>query len=242
MRIDAHVQDICRKAYIDVVCISSICHLLSIDATKTLLGAFVLPKLDYCNSLCYGSPMYMLKRLLKVQNSAARLTFQCRKQNHISPILMSLHWQPINARIEYKLSVIFHSFFIGLSPIYLSELLSVYTRKINLRTSSNRILLSLNCEQRQLCIAHFLLQPPQYGILCLQNSDILIIFRNLGQHKKLILLGNSIYDKKKKIDLDLNHYIRSTSTCVIMRDCESMTCENYYFISFIYIFTFAVIH
>ena len=86
MTIDAHVQDICRKVYIDT---SSIRHLLSIDATKTMLSAFVLLKLDYCNSLFYGSPMYMLERLQKVQNSAARLIFQCRKQGDISPLLMS---------------------------------------------------------------------------------------------------------------------------------------------------------
>ena len=140
MRIDAHVQDICRKVCIHIRRISSIRH-LSIDATKTLLSAFVLPILDYCNYLFYGSPMYMLERLQKVQNSAARLIFQCCKQNHISPLLMSLHWLPINARIEYKLSVICHSFFLGLSPIYLSDLLLVYTPKRNLRSSSdNRIL------------------------------------------------------------------------------------------------------
>ena len=136
-----HIQDACRKVYIDIWRISSIHHLLSIDATKTLLSAFVLPKLDYYNSLFYGSPMYMLERLQKVQNSAARLIFQCRKQNHISPLVMSLHWLPINARIEYKLSVICHSFFLGLSPITLSDLLLVYTPKRNLRSSpDNRIL------------------------------------------------------------------------------------------------------
>ena len=141
MRIDAHVQDICCKVYIDIRRISSIRHLLSIDATKTLLSAFVLPKLDYCNSLLYCSPMYMLERLQKVQNSAARLIFQCRIQNHISLILMSLHWLPINSRIEYKLSVICHSFFLGLSPSYLSDLLLVYTPKRNFGSSSdNRIL------------------------------------------------------------------------------------------------------
>ena len=112
MRIDAHVQDICHKVYIDVQRISSIRHILSIDATKTLLTAFVLPRLYYCNSLFYGSPRYMLERLQKVQSSAARLIFQCRKQNHISPHLMSLHhWLPIKAHIEYKLSVICRSFF-----------------------------------------------------------------------------------------------------------------------------------
>ena len=108
-RIDAHVQDICRKVYIDIRCISSIRH-LSIDATKTLLSAFVLPKLDYCNSLFYGSPMYMLERLQKVQSSAARLIFKCCKQNHISPLLLSALAAHMS-HVEYKLSVICHFIF-----------------------------------------------------------------------------------------------------------------------------------
>ena len=137
MRIDAHVQDICRNVYINIRRISSIRHLLSIDATKTLLSAFLLPKLHYCNSIFYGSPMYMQERLQKVKTSAARLIFKCRKQNHISPLPMSLHWLPIYARIEYILSVICHSFFMCLSPTYLSDLLLVYTHKINLRSSSD---------------------------------------------------------------------------------------------------------
>ena len=79
-----------------------------------LMGKCMIPKLDYCNFIFYGSPMYMLERLQKVQNPAARHVFQCREQNHISPLLMSLHWLPINARIEYKFSVICQSFFLGL--------------------------------------------------------------------------------------------------------------------------------
>ena len=85
--------------------------------------------------------MYMQERPQKFQNSEARLIFQCRKQNYTSTLLMSLHWLPINARIEYKLSVICHSFFLCLSPTYLSDLLLVYIPKRNLRSSSdNRIL------------------------------------------------------------------------------------------------------
>ena len=189
MRIDAHAQDICCKIYIDVRRISSIRHLLSIDATKTLLSAFVLPKLYYCNYLFYGSPMYMLERFQKLENSAAKLIFQCRKQNHISPLLMSLHWLPINTRIEYKLSVICHSFFLGLSPIYLSDLLTVYTSKRNLRSSSdNRILCIPKPRTKTFGHCSFSFAAPQYGIFCFVNTDILILSRNLMPHKKLIFL------------------------------------------------------
>ena len=88
----------------------------------------------------YASPMYVLERIEKVQNSAARLIFQYRKKNHISPLLMSLYWLPINARIECELSVICHSFFLACFLNYLSDQLSVYTPKRNLHSSSdNRI-------------------------------------------------------------------------------------------------------
>ena len=140
IRIHEHVQDICRKAYINIRRICSIRYLLSIDATKCLLSAFVLPKLDYCHSLFYGKPMYRLKRLRKVQNSAARLISTCRRLSHISPRLISLIWLPNNARIEYKLSVICHSLFLGLFPIYISDLLTVNTPRRNLPSFYNGIL------------------------------------------------------------------------------------------------------
>ena len=108
-----------------------------------MLSEFVFSKLDYCDSLFYGSPMYMLERLQNVQNSAAKQIFQCHKQNHISPILTPLYRLPINARIEYKLSVNCQSFFFGLSPIYLTDLLSVYTPKRNSRSSSDKRILCI---------------------------------------------------------------------------------------------------
>ena len=40
---------------------------------KTLLSAFVLSKLDYCNSLLCGSPQFILDKLQRGQNSAEKL-------------------------------------------------------------------------------------------------------------------------------------------------------------------------
>ncbi|WP_419587774.1 hypothetical protein, partial [Thiolapillus sp.] len=51
---DKHVTNICRSAYAELRRISSIRHLLTVNATKTLLSAFVLSKLGYCNSLFCG--------------------------------------------------------------------------------------------------------------------------------------------------------------------------------------------
>ena len=137
MSLDAHITQTCRTAYAAIRQISTIRQYLTTSATKTLVCAFVLSRLDYCNSLLSGSPQNLLKKLDKVQYSAARLVMQARKTDHITPILRSLHWLPIHARIEYKIGVLCHNFFSDLSPLYLSSCLTVYAPCRNLRSSSD---------------------------------------------------------------------------------------------------------
>ena len=48
----------------------------------------VLSRLDYCNSLSSGCPQYLLDRLQKVQNAAARLVCKAKKSDHIHPCLL----------------------------------------------------------------------------------------------------------------------------------------------------------
>ena len=143
MSLDTHISHTCRTAYTAIRQISTIRQYLTIQATKTLVCAFVLSRLDYCNSLLSGCPQYLLYKLQKVQNSAARLVLQARKHDHATPLLRKLHWLPIQARIEYKLSVLCHNFFIDSSPHYLSSILSVYTPKRTLRSASDKLILSV---------------------------------------------------------------------------------------------------
>ena len=51
-----HVSNLVRSANFELRRISSIRHLLSTDATKTLVSAFVLSRLDYCNSFHLAVP------------------------------------------------------------------------------------------------------------------------------------------------------------------------------------------
>ena len=86
-----HVSNLVRSANFELRRFSSIRHLLSTDATKTLLSSFVLSRLDYCNSLLFGRPQYLLNKLQKNQNNAARLVLSVSETDHISPHLASLH-------------------------------------------------------------------------------------------------------------------------------------------------------
>ena len=84
------IYNLVRSANFELHRISSIRHLLSTDATETF-SAFVLSRLDYCNALLFGCPQYLLNKLQKVQNNAARLVLRVSRTNHISPHLPSLH-------------------------------------------------------------------------------------------------------------------------------------------------------
>ena len=101
MSVELHIKNVCRSTYSKLCCISTIWHFLSVDSTKTLVSAFVLSRLDYCNLLLSGCPKHLLEKLQKVQNSAARLVLKAHKRDHVSPLLGTLHWLPIQARIEY---------------------------------------------------------------------------------------------------------------------------------------------
>ena len=55
------ISSVCRTCYLELGRITAIRHYLSEDVTKkTLLCAFVLSRLDYCNSLLAGCPKYLL--------------------------------------------------------------------------------------------------------------------------------------------------------------------------------------
>ena len=125
MSVELHIKNVCRSAYSELRRISTIRHLLSVDSTKTLVSAFVLSRLDYCNSLLSGCPKHLLEKLQKVQNPAARLVLKAHKRDHSSTLLRTLHWLPIQASMEYNLSALCHSFSSNTTPVYLSDLLHV---------------------------------------------------------------------------------------------------------------------
>ena len=120
------ISNVVRSATFELRCISSIRHLLSTDATKILVFAFVLSCLDYCNSFLSGCPQYLLNKLRKAQNNAAHPVLRVSRMDHISSHLASLHWLPIDSQILYKLSCLCCNFLNSTAPDYLTELLRIY--------------------------------------------------------------------------------------------------------------------
>ena len=83
--------------------ISKIRKYLTSDAAKKLVNAVVTSRLDYANALLAGVTGGEMKRLQKIQNSAARVISGRGKYDHISDVCRDLHWLPITHRIDLKL-------------------------------------------------------------------------------------------------------------------------------------------
>ena len=131
------ISNTCKAAYIQIRHISSIRHLFTTQATQILVCSLVLSRLDYCNSLFSGCPQYLLDKLQKVQNAAARLACKATKFDHIHPILETLHWLPVTHRIQYKILTICFNSISGTAPQYLSDRLQSYTPARQLRSASD---------------------------------------------------------------------------------------------------------
>jgi len=136
------ISSICRTAFMELRRIAIIRSYLSIDACTKLVLALITSRLDYCNSILAGLPDDQLRRLQMVQNCAARLIMRKRKRDHVTPLLVSLHWLPIKSRIDYKLAVFAYRHFDGSLPPYLSNVLKTYHPTRPLRSSYEKILVS----------------------------------------------------------------------------------------------------
>jgi hypothetical protein len=136
----SHVSSICQSCYIHLRNIGKIRKFLTPEATERLICAFVSSKLDFQNSLLYGLPKCLIRRLKMIQHNAARIVTQSPKASHITPILSSLHWLPIEFRIEYKIIILTFKALHGMAPVYLKELLKPYSPVRSLRSSDTNLL------------------------------------------------------------------------------------------------------
>ena len=89
-----------------------------------LVNSRLISQLDYCIAVYYGLPSYLILRLQKVQNTAARLISCTHKYDHITPVLIELHWLPIEYRLKFKILLHVFKLINGLSPTYLTDLIT----------------------------------------------------------------------------------------------------------------------
>ena len=135
-----HIKKIFKTCHFHVTNISKIRKYLDRESTEAIIHAFVTTNLDYCNAILYGLPKVVLNRLQLVRDRAARIVAFTKKYEHITPSLIDLHWLPVLYRISYKILLLVHKAINGLSPSYISNLLSFCSSPYSLCSCLNKLL------------------------------------------------------------------------------------------------------
>ena len=96
------VHRVVRSAYFQLRSIGLAQKMLTVAATKQLVQALVISRLDYCNSLLTGIPTSLMSRLEMVQHRAARLIFRSSGHQSVTVLMKDLHWLPVTSRVLFK--------------------------------------------------------------------------------------------------------------------------------------------
>ena len=137
LTMNAHVSNIARTCYFELRRLASIRRFLTSTATATLVSAFALSRIDYCNSLLFGSTHVVTYHLQRIQNYSARVILRLPKSSSITIHLKSLHWLPVKVRSTYKIACLCYHCHSSTAPSYVTDMLHrkpLHTR--NTRSSS----------------------------------------------------------------------------------------------------------
>ena len=156
LTMNAHVSNIARTCYFELRRLASIRRFLTSTATATLVSAFVLSRIDYCNSLLFGSTHDVTSHLQQKQNYAARVISRLPKSSNTTH-LISLHWLLVKVRHTYTMVCLCYHCHTSAAPSYVTDMLQKKpSHTCNTRSSS--------------CIMH-LLNRPAYSKATLGDSS-----------------------------------------------------------------------
>jgi len=74
-----------------------------------------------CNTGWSETSGRLTAQLQSVLHAAARLIYSKQKYEHITPLLMELHWLSVHERIQFKLTVLVFHCLHGTAPSYLAN-------------------------------------------------------------------------------------------------------------------------
>ena len=130
---NSHITKVCSAAYYHLRNICRIRNLLILDSAKSITHTFVTARLDYCNSLMFGSPPS--QKLQRVQNMAAKMVSRKKKFDHVTPIFKFLHWLPVEYHIQFKVLLLTFRAMNGIAPQHLTDIISTHQPRQLLRNS-----------------------------------------------------------------------------------------------------------
>ena len=140
MSMSVQISAVCKSVRYQLRNLGIIRQYLTRSATEKIVHALISSRLDFGNALLFQLPHSQLSLLQKLQNSAARIVTLTRRTTHITPVLSSLHWLPVESRIVFKLLLLVFHCMHGSAPEYNINLLMPYNPPRRLRSSDSKLL------------------------------------------------------------------------------------------------------
>ena len=125
MTTDTEIVNRCQNLLYHLRNIRTIRQCITQNACEKLVHALISSCWDNANSILVGLTKRKICRLQSIQNIAARIITKIRKFDHITPIIRSLHWLPVESRIQFNILSMTFRIIHGLAPAYLTDLISI---------------------------------------------------------------------------------------------------------------------
>ena len=146
----SHVPRTCKSAFLLPSQYKAQYKYLNQESAGRFIHAFVISRLDYCDSLLYTITSKSIEKLQRVQNAASRVVYRAPTICHITPMLFGLHWLPVRSRIIFHTLTIIFKAIHYMVPKYLSNLITFKTSSMCHLRSNNKFLLSPPSSKQQL--------------------------------------------------------------------------------------------
>ena len=87
-----------------------------------MINAYVFSKRYYCSSVWSSTSACNIRKLLYVQNFAARTICNVKKYDHISPVLRNLRWLPVKTQLYCRDATLTFKCMTDQAPEYLTSM------------------------------------------------------------------------------------------------------------------------
>ena len=135
-----HLSHLCKSSLYHLRSLRHIRPCLTLDMAKSVGVAIVQSRLDYCNSLFFGTSENNIRKLQRIQNTLARIVVGHLLAASSSELLYNLHRLPVHHRINFKIALLTFKILTLNQPSYLSSLVKFNIAPRSLRSSDQHLL------------------------------------------------------------------------------------------------------
>ena len=140
LSMNAQVKSLMKTSNSHIRALQHVRRSLTFESAEMIALGLVTSRLDYCNSLLYGTSKANIGRLQRVQNDLPRVVLQAAWNSSSKPLLKHLHWLPVQQRIIFKIALVTFNVRTFEQPSYLHSLLDNYIPSRNRRSEGQHLL------------------------------------------------------------------------------------------------------